>query len=291
MTIMSNPPVANPSKPKLTCPPGACDSHIHIFGPADKYPFAPTAAYHSPDALPETYIAWQNTLGLSRAVVIHPTALGLNNARTLDALAAYPERFRAVAVPPADVGNAELDRMHKLGVRGVRFTSVATYAHAPRLNTALAARIADRGWHSQFLLEGAELADMAPALMALPTDIVIDHMGRVPADLGIHSAGFQALLRMLDSGKVWVKLSGPMRFSRCYRMPYKDTLPFAHELVKRNPDRLVWGSDWPHINYNQGVMPDDGQLLDLLLEWVPDERTRHRILVENACKLYDFPAP
>lgn len=290
MPAMSAPPRPHPRRPKLSCPPGATDAHIHLFGPAAKYPFSPGAAYHSPDALPQTYIGWQNALGLGRAVIVHPTALGLDNARTLDALAAYPERFRGIAVPAPDVSDAELDRMHALGIRGIRFTSVAAYANAPRLDTRLAARIAQRGWHCQFLLDGVDLPALEPALMALPTDIVIDHMGRIPADLGVNHPGFQTLLRMLDSGKAWVKLSGPMRFSKADRLPYADTLAFARELVKCNPERLVWGSDWPHINY-AGVMPNDGDLLDLLLDWAPDARTRHRILVENACQLYDFPAP
>jgi predicted TIM-barrel fold metal-dependent hydrolase len=291
MPVMSQPPDPHPRRPKLEAPPGACDCHIHLFGPTEKYPFDANAAYHAEDALPETYIAWQKTLGLSRAVIIHPTALGRNNARTLDALALYPERFRAVAVPADDVGDAELDRMHELGVRGCRFTSVATYANAPALNKDLIARIAARGWHAQFLLEGQQLPEMHDDLMALPCDVVIDHMGRVPADLGTHHPAFRTLLRMLESGKVWVKLSGPMRFSKQDRMPYSDTLAFARRLVETNPERLVWGSDWPHINYNHGVMPNDGDLLDLMHDWVPDEATRNRILADNPAVLYDFPAP
>ena len=291
MPIQSQPPDPNPKTPKLQTPAGACDSHIHIFGPADTYPFDAGAAYHSPDALPETYVAWQDTLGLARAVIIHPTALGRGaNARTMDALKFDPERFRGIAVPDADVSDATLQEMHDAGMRGCRFTSVGTYANAPALDTALAARIADLGWHGQFLLEGEDLPDMKDVLLSLPCDVVIDHMGRVPAALGVDHPAFQTLLRMLDTGKVWVKLSGPMRFSAEDRMPYGDTLPFAKALVAANPERLVWGSDWPHINYNQGVMPNDGDLLDMMLDWVPDEATRARVLVDNPARLYDFPA-
>ncbi len=287
---MSQPPDAHPNIPKLKTPPGACDSHIHIFGPANHYPFHEGAAYHSPDALPETYVAWQDRLGLERAVIIHPTALGRGaNARTIDALKQYPDRFRGVAVPDADASDATLKDMHDAGVRGLRFTSVGNYANAPGLDKKLAARAADLGWHGQFLLEGEQLPDMQADLMNLPCDVVIDHMGRVPAHLGVDHPAFQTLLRMLDSGKVWVKISGPMRFSGHDRMPYADTQPFAKALVAANPDRLVWGSDWPHINYNQGVMPNDGDLLDLLLDWVPDETVRNRILSDNAARLYDFP--
>jgi 2-pyrone-4,6-dicarboxylate lactonase len=290
MPIMSQPPDPNPKPPRFTPPKGACDCHIHVFGPADKYPFDPGAAYHSPDALPETYIALQDVLGLERAVIIHPTALGRGaNARTMDALAQYPARFRAVAVPDAGVDDATLKRMHDLGVRGLCFTSVTHYANAPRLDKALAARAADLGWHAQFLLEGEQLPAMEADIRSLPCDVVVDHMGRVPAHLGVYHPAFQTLLRLLDTGRVWVKLSGPMRFSATDRMPYADTLPFAQALVAANPDRLVWGSDWPHINYNKGVMPNDGALLDMMLDWVPDEATRNRILADNAARLYDFP--
>jgi len=290
MPISSNPPNPNPQPPKFTPPKGACDSHIHIFGPADKYPFDDGAAYHSPDALPETYIELQETLGLERAVIIHPTALGRGaNARTIDALTQYPDRFRGVAVPDADVDDATLRRMHAAGVRGCRFTSVGQYKNAPKLDKDLAARVADLGWHAQFLLEGEQIPDMADELLALPCNVVIDQMGRLPAHMGTDHPAFQALLRMLDSGRVWVKLSGPMRFSGEDRMPYADTLPFARALVAANPERLVWGSDWPHINYNHGQMPNDGALLDMMLDWVPDPATRDRILADNAAALYDFP--
>jgi predicted TIM-barrel fold metal-dependent hydrolase len=291
MPIMSNPPDPAPRRPRLVAPQGSCDSHIHVFGPASRYPFSPKAAYHSPDALPETYLALQAVLGLERAVIIHPTALGEDQSRTLDALAAYPGRFRAVAVPAPSTSDAELDRMHRLGVRGIRHAIVSHFPNAQGLAADLARRGADRGWHSQLLVDGDHLEDLAPKLMALPGDVVIDHMGRVPAELGIGHPGFQALLRLLDSGRVWVKLSGPMRFSASDRFPYADTLPFARALVACNPERLVWGSDWPHINYNSGVMPNDGDLVDMLLEWAPDESVRRRILVDNPARLYDFPMP
>lgn len=289
MPIMSNPPDPNPAKPRIVCPPGACDSHIHVFGPASRYPFTAKAAYHSADALPETYIALQKVLGLERAVIIHPTALGFDQARTLDALTAYPDRFRGIAVPGPDTPDAELARMHKLGMRGIRVAMVKHYPNAQGLQSDLIKRAATLGWHTQFLIDGEMLPDVENTLMALPGDVVIDHMGRVPAKLGVSHPGFQTLLRMLATGKVWVKLSGPMRFSAADRMPYADTLPFAKALVACNPERLVWGSDWPHINYNHGQMPNDGPLIDMLLDWVPDAATRQRILVDNPCKLYDFP--
>ncbi len=289
MPIMSNPPDPDPVTPRIVCPPGACDSHIHVFGPVSRYPFTAKAAYHSPDALPETYIALQKVLGLERAVIIHPTALGPDHARTLDAMAAYPERFRGVAVPAPDTPDAELQRMHKLGMRGIRVAMVKHYPNAQGLEGDLIKRAAGLGWHTQFLIDGEMLPDVEKKLMALPGDVVIDHMGRIPAQHGTGHPGFQTLLRMLGTGKVWVKLSGPMRFSASDRMPYADTLPFAKALVACNPERLVWGSDWPHINYNTGQMPNDGPLIDMLLDWVPDAARRKRILVDNPCKLYDFP--
>ncbi len=276
----------------LKAPPGACDSHIHFFGPTTRYPFAGDAAYHSPDALPETYFALQNALGLERAIVIHPTALGARgNTRTLDALAGWPDRLRGVAVLDRTVDDDTLDRMHALGVRGCRFNSVSAYANAPGLDLRLVERIAERGWHAQFLIGGEQIPAMRDTITSLPCPAVIDHMGRVPAHLGVDCDAFRTLLEMLETGQVWVKVSGPMRFSNEPGMPYADTLPFARALVAANPERLVWGSDWPHINYNHGTMPDDGSLLDMMLDWVPDEAVRNRILADNPAELYGFPRP
>lgn len=288
MPLMSNPPDPAPKTPRLEAPPGACDAHVHLFGPAEAYPFAPDAIYRSADATPGDLIALMGRLGLARAVLVQPSAYGRDNRCLLDALAAHPDRFRGVVVPPDDVTDADLDRMHALGVRGVRFVGAHGFAGSLGLDRRLIARIAERGWHAQFYVEGETLADLRPTLEALPLDVVIDHMGKLDADRGVAHPGFASLLDMLDSGRVWVKVSGPMRFSKRDRLPYADADAFARALIARRPDRCLWGSDWPHINYNDGVMPNDADLLDLLLAWAPDPAIRRRILVENPASLYGF---
>ncbi len=288
MIVMSNPPDATPKRPRLVAPPGACDCHVHLFGPADNYPWAPDALYHAADATPADLIALQDRLGLSRAVLVQPTALGRDNSLLLDALAAYPDRFRGVAVPSDDVTDRELDRMHDLGVRGVRFLARREFSGdgVRALDAKFVARIAERGWHAQVYVAGELLTELRPALEALPCGVVIDHMGGLAADRGVAHPAFASLLDMLDGGRTWVKLSGPMRISKRDRMPYGDTHAFARALTARRPDRCLWGSDWPHIHYNDGVMPNDADLLDLLLDWVPDAAVRNRILAVNPAKLY-----
>ncbi len=294
MAVMSNPPDPNPRRPRLTCGAGGWDCHIHLFGPKPHYGLIPDAAYDTADALPETYIALQETLGLERAVIVQATVQGHDHRRLLDALRQYPERFRAIAVPATDISDAEIEEMHRLGVRGIRVVSGATGlvgndARA-QFDERLIARVAELGWHVQALGLGADILTLKDRLLALPTAFVIDHAGLVRADRGVNHPQFRAVLELLDSGRCWVKLSGPMRFSMQRSLPYDDTLPFYRALVDRVPERLVWGSDWPHINYNHGIMPNDGDLLDMMLDWVPDEAMRNRILVDNAAMLYDFPA-
>ncbi len=293
MPTMSQPPDPEPRKPRLQCPPGACDSHIHLFGPKPRYGLVADAAYDTEDALPESHARLQQVLGLSRAVVVQATVQGHDHDRLLDALREDPARYRGIAVPQPEVSDAELDRMHALGVRGIRVVTRGTGLSGSgdsrsRLDRSLIDRIAARGWHVQVFAQGRELPELRDALLELPCDVVIDHAGLVPADLGPRHPDFEALLEMLDSGRVWVKLSGPIRFSRQRSLPYSDTLPFYRALVDRSPERLVWGSDWPHIHF-RGVMPNDGDLLDLLLEWAPEAGLRERILVDNPARLYDFP--
>ena len=288
---MSNPPDPNPQRPKLTCEAGAWDCHMHLFGPKPHYGLIPEATYDTADALSETYIALQEVLGLEHAVIVQATAQGHDHRRLLDALRQYPERFRAIAVPAPDISDAEIEEMHQLGVRGIRVVSgTRGLAGADdarvQFDERLIARVAELGWHVQVLGFGADILHLKERLLALPTPFVIDHAGIVRADRGINHPQFRAVLELLDSGCCWVKLSGPMRFSRQPALPYDDTLPFYRALVDRASDRLVWGSDWPHITYNTGVMPNDGALLDLLLDWAPDAAIRKQILVDNPRQLY-----
>jgi 2-pyrone-4,6-dicarboxylate lactonase len=290
MPILTQGPDPNPRTPKLRCPAGACDSHIHLFGPAEKYPFAPDSPYTSRDALPETFIALQSRLGLSRAVIVSPGGYGRNYRLLADTLARFPDRFRGIALLPDDTSASELARLTKLGVRGLRQMSARRGRHVPSYAPEIAARAAEHGWHVQFYPHGTDIIDYADKLLALPNTIVLDHFASVPAAGGVDQPAFKAVLRMLDSGRVWVKLSAPMRCT-AQNLPYPEVTPLARALVAHAPERLVWGSDWPHVNLDGREMPNDGDLLDLLLDWVPDEATRKRILVDNACALYGFPLP
>jgi 2-pyrone-4,6-dicarboxylate lactonase len=288
MPILTQGPDQNPKTPRLACPPGACDSHIHLFGPAAKYPFAPDSPYTSRDAVPETNIALQDRLGLSRSVIVSPGGYGRDYRLLADTLARFPERFRGIALMPDDTASSEFARLTTLGVRGLRMMSAKRGSHVPNYAPDAAARAAEHGWHVQFYPHGTDIIDYADKLLALPSTIVLDHFASIPAAGGVDQPAVKAVLRMLDSGRVWLKLSGPMRCST-QNLPYPEVTPLAHAFVRHAPERMVWGTDWPHVNLDGREMPNDGDLLDLLLEWVPDSATRKRILVDNPSTLYGFP--
>jgi 2-pyrone-4,6-dicarboxylate lactonase len=287
MSRLAQGPDPHPKKPKLKVPPGACDTHIHLFGPSDKYPFADNSPYTSRDALPEDLFVLQDVLGLSTAVIVSPGGYSRNYTMLADVLTKYPKRFRGIALMPDDTSPAEFARLGGLGVRGLRMMSERRGAHVPHLNPANAARAHEHGWHVQFYPEGTDIVEYADKLLALPNDIVLDHFASIPAAGGVDQPAVKTVLRMLDTGRVWLKLSGPMRCTPG-DFPYSPVTALAHAFVKHAPQRLVWGSDWPHVNLNNRAMPNDGDLLDMLAEWAPDEAVRDRILVENANTLSGF---
>ena len=289
MAGMTKPPDPDTRTPRLKCPPGAIDAHFHLFGPKALYPTDPHSVYDTADALPETLMAMHRVLGINGGVLVSGGAYGRNPRHMLDTLARFPDYFRGIAIPPDHLTPAEIDHMHRLGVRGVRFSTHARARHLAPILPDLAAAVAERGWHVQFYAHAGGIVEAADRLLALPNRIVLDHFGSVVAAEGLDQPAFQTILRMLDTGRVWVKLSGPMRCSTG-DPPYADMIPFARALVAHAPERLVWGSDWPHPNMNDQVMPNDGDLLDLMLDWVPDAATRNRILADNAHMLYDFAA-
>jgi predicted TIM-barrel fold metal-dependent hydrolase len=287
MREIANPPDPDPKRPKLALPPGACDCHIHLFGPAAKFPFASDTTYESRDQLAETNIALQDKLGLSRSVVVSGGAYGRNYAVLEDALTRFPDRFRGVALMPDDTPDAEFARLTRLGVRGLRFISAKRGMRLPTIHDGVAARAAEHGWHVQFYPH-RDVVEYVDRLLALPNVVVLDHFASVPAEGGVDDPQFKAVLRLLDSGKVWLKLSGPMRCTR-REYPYSEVTPLARTLVAHAPERLVWGTDWPHVNMNDRQMPNDGDLVDLIAEWIPDAATRKRILADNPSELYGFP--
>jgi predicted TIM-barrel fold metal-dependent hydrolase len=287
MPKLTTAPDPHPNKPKLKAPPGACDTHIHLFGPAAKYPFAPDSPYIAHDALPETFMALQDTLGMSTAVIVSPGGYGRNYSLLADVLTKYPKRFRGIALLRDDTPSSEIGRLTTLGVRGMRMMSQKRGQHVPNYSRDIAARVHEHGWHIQFYPHGTDIVEYADKLMALPNPIVLDHFASIPAKGGVDQPAVKAVLKMLDSGRVWLKLSGPMRCTD-EPPPYPSLTPLAHVFVKHAPERMVWGSDWPHVNLEGMVMPNDGDLLDLLAQWVPDAAVRNRILTQNPKALYGF---
>lgn len=288
MPPLTPPPDRHPKRPKLVCPPGAVDCQVHLFGPAAEYPFDPGSKYISEDALPEDSIAMQDALGLSYAIIVSGGGYGMDTRHLEDTLRRFPDRFRGVALLPPGTTQAEMARLHALGVRGLRFVSPHHGAHLPHLSETMAAMAAELGWVVQFYPSTEDLDAFADRLMALPGPVVLDHFGAVPAAGGVDQPAFKTMLRMLDSGRVWVRLSGPMRCTK-EDFPYPSVAPMARALVAHAPERLVWGSDWPHVNMQGRVMPNDGDLLDQMLDWAPEEAVRNRILSDNARALYDLP--
>lgn len=288
MVHVAHPPDPNTRMPKLVAPPGAVDSHLHLFGPAAKYPFVPDTPYMTGDALPESCIAMHKKLGLSHGVIVSGGAYGRNHDHLMDTLTRFPDWFRGVCVPPHDLAKPEIDRMHRAGVRGVRFVPDGGGKHVSQINPEVAARVHEFGWHVQFIASKNSLPAHTDRLLALPNTLVIDHFANIDAAQGVNQPGFQALLRMVDTGRTWVKISGAYYCSRL-PPPYPDMQPYVDVLLKAAPERLVWGTDWPHLHTHDDPMPNDADLLDTLLAWVPDETTRNRILADNPAELYDFP--
>jgi len=281
----------NPRPPTEALPRGACDTHAHLFGPQQRYPYQANRSYTPPDASEAAYRNMLGTLGFERAVLVQPSVYGTDNRRMLDTLAAVrsddPIQWRGVAVVDRSVSDAEFERMHELGVRGIRinllFAGGVTFSDIK----ALAARVAGLGWHVQFLMDISKIEQLAERLDRLPTESVIDHMGHIPTHLGIHHPGFKELLALLEAGRTWVKLSGPNRVSALGQAPFDDVAPFFTELVSKREDRCLFGTDWPHVQL-AGPIPNDGDLVDEFFRLVPSDATRRRILCDNPAQLYGF---
>jgi len=273
------------TSPKLDAPPGACDCHMHIY--EDRFPLVPQAMFKPPHAPLEDYRAVQKALGLSRAVVVQPNGYGYDNRCTLEALAQLGDNARAIAIVPADVADAELDRLTRTGVRGIRYHLFPGGILPPESLDTMAARVAGFGWHVQMQLDGRDLPRYEAQFARLPVPLVIDHNGKFLEPVATDHPGFQALLRLLEGGNTWVKLSAPYETSKTGPPRYADVSALARALVAAAPDRCVWASNWPHPGRPPPV-PDTASMLDLLLEWADDEATRHRILVDNPARLYGF---
>ena len=289
--LRNPPPDPNPVKPSFAVPPGSWDCHIHLFGPASQFPFDRDSPYLADDALPEVYLANQDVLGLQRAVVVSAGGYGTDYSHLRSVLERFGERLRGIMLSRADLAERELAALAALGVRGVRMFGAPPgneWHHLPRIDPRVAAIANELGLHVQYhSITRDDIEHAADRLQGLPGQIVVDHFGMFDPRLGLNQPGFRAILRMLDSGRVWIKLSGPMRAAREEEFPYPIMLAYAHALVAHAPERMLWGSDWPHVQMNGRIMPNDGGLLNQLADWVPDEATRNRILAVNPLSLYD----
>ncbi len=279
------PPDANLVKPKYAPPPGACDGHCHIFGPASRFPYAPERRYTPQDAGRETLAALHRRLGLTRAILVQASCHGTDNSAMLDAMRWSKGAWRGVAMVAKDATDHELTTLHEAGVRGVRFNFVAHLGGAPDLKNveAVIRRVTPLGWHVQLHLDAHDIETYRDFLKRLRVPFIIDHMGRVEAQHGLEQKPFRELLELMRNERAWIKVSGPERISSTGK-PFHDAVPFARALIKAAPDRVLWGTDFPHPNVKW--MPNDGELVDLFAMMVEDEPTRKKILVDNPTRLY-----
>jgi D-galactarolactone isomerase len=277
-----------PDLPRLPVPPGACDTHMHIYGPAERYPLAPTAAKAPP--FHADLAAWRAVLarlGLSRTVVVQPSAYGADNRCTLDAVAALGEAARAVVVVTPETPDAELRRLHAAGARGARFFMMQGAPLGWEALAPVAARIAPFGWHVQLQFDGTELPEREAMIRALPCGVVIDHVGRFHPPVPPDRPQVRALLRLLETGRVWMKASAPYNTSLSGPPLYDDVTAIARAAIRTAPGRILWASNWPHPNPPDYPI-EEAALLDLLGHWAPDEATRRCILVDNPASLYGW---
>ena len=270
-------------------PRGACDCHAHVFGPLARYPFIEGRSYTPAERLSGDFRAMLTALGMERGVIVQPSVYGTDNRATLNAIAELGENFRGVAVLPPDVDDGVLADFDAAGIRGVRL-NVLNRGGVPLVHLeAMAERLRGTGWHIQVFAAFSKHPELGPRLGRLGVPIVIDHLGLVDPLLGADDPGLRSILELLRDGDCWVKLSGPYHNSR-QPMPHADVAPIVEALVDQSPERLVWGTDWPHPTTGDAP-PADADLIALLERWVPDQETRNRILVDNPALLYGFPLP
>jgi predicted TIM-barrel fold metal-dependent hydrolase len=283
-------PDPNPRQPRVVLPPLACDCHAHIFGPRAVYPYSPKRIYTPPDAPLASYLKLLGVLGVERMVLVQPSVYGSDNRVMVNAMMELGARCRGVAVVEDDVSDAELERLHAAGVRGVRINVVDVAEDKGVIPMAPLRRMAERirplGWHVEFLMHADEFPRLDQLFGNFPVPIVLGHLGYMRTDKGLANAGFQALLALMHEQRAWVKLTGPYRIA-VSEMPYPDVTPYAHALIAAAPGQVIWGTDWPHPKHDK-AMPNDGEMCDRLLEWVPDAALRRRVLAENPARLYGW---
>jgi len=280
------PPDPHPKTPAYRLPPDACDAHCHVFGPADRFPYAPERSYTPPDAPVAALRALHRTIGVSRAVIVQASCHGTDNRAMLDAIASSGGAYRGIAIVGPGISDAELATLDRGGVRGVRFNFVAHLGGAPDLELfdRTIDRIGELGWHVVLHLDAEDILTYQDRIGRLRVPFVIDHMGRVKAASGLDQAPFKRLLELMRNPLAWVKICGGERVSSRGK-PFDDAIEFAAALIEAAPDRVLWGTDWPHPNI-AGDMPNDGELVDLFARVTGDETLRRKVLVDNPTRLY-----
>jgi len=277
-----DPPSRHPAPAARKLPAGTCDTHFHVFGPQSRYPMDPRRNYTPHECSLDDYRALMRAMGIGRGVIVQPSVYGTDNRATLDALRAGGANFRAIAVLPPSVGDDELAQMHELGVRGLRLNLVNPQMVSLDDSLALLRRMAGRGWHLQVQMELGKDPQSLNALCAkVDVPVVVDHMGKLPPSTRAHP-----LMDRLKDGSCWVKLSAPYRVS-AQPSPHADLTGLVRALADANPQRVLWGSDWPHTELHQGT-PAAASLAALVHDWFPDEALLRQICVTNPARLYGF---
>lgn len=273
-------------RPRLAVPTGACDTHMHVYDAAvPSAPGGPPIPGHFPAA---RYREMQARLGLARVIVVQPNAYQDDNRVTLGAIRAIGAGARGVGVVKPGVSDAEIERLAQGGIVAQRIFHLPNGAVSLAQMDEVMARVHPFGWHANIQLDGRELPQYEAQIARLPGKFVIDHTGKYLEPVAPDHAAFKALLRLIDTGRCWVKLSAPYETSRTGAPGYEDVARLARALARHAPERMLWASNWPHPSAPQDAVPDDADLLDLLLDWAPDEATRRRILVDNPAALYGF---
>lgn len=279
-------PDPNPTTPLQKLPEGAWDAHCHVFGPAAVFPYAEDRSYTPPDAPFEALRSLHDHLGFSRGVIVQASCHGTDNRAMLDTIARSEGRYRGVAIVNGSESDEQLAALDAGGVRGVRFNFVAHLGGAPDLDVfdSTVDRLADLGWHVVLHLDAQDILTYADRLARIPVPFIIDHMGRVKAQDGLDQKPFHALQQLMENPLAWVKVCGAERVS-AGRRPFEDAVPFAERLIEIAPDRVLWGTDWPHPNISKD-MPNDGALVDLMFKFCADPEQRQKLLIDNPLKLY-----
>jgi predicted TIM-barrel fold metal-dependent hydrolase len=277
--------LAHRRKPVFTLPPLSCDAHCHVFGPAARFPYAPNRRYTPADAPKEMLRALHDHLGIDRAVIVQASCHGKDNAAMLDCIASDPKRYRGVAIVDDSFTDADFDRLHAGGVRGVRFNFVKHLGGAPDMGVfdRVIDRIKGRGWHVVLHLDAPDIESLSPMIRKLPLPFVIDHMGRVPSAAGLDQPPLRALLELSRLENAWIKVCGAERISM---PPYAAAVPIAHALLEAAPTRVLWGTDFPHPNPTHEA--DEADLVDLVPQYARDALAQRRLLVDNPASLYGF---